>query len=508
MPGRVLMVQGTMSSVGKSLMVAALCRIFRQDGLRVAPFKAQNMALNSFATPDGREVGRSQAMQAAAAGVEVAVEMNPVLIKPEADAFAQVVVLGRPWARLAAGEYMRRRGELWGVVKRSLDALRADYDLVVIEGAGSPAELNLRRGDLVNMPIAVYADAPVLLVGDIDRGGIFAQLLGTLMLLEQDERARVRGLIVNKFRGDARLFEDGVSILEQRGGVPVLGVVPFVHDLRIADEDSVALDERPPSAERRPSAAGAAIDIAIVRLPHISNFDDFDPLRAEPGVVVRFVASPDDLGRPDLLILPGSKTTAADLAWLRERGLAERVVALAQAGVPTLGICGGYQMLGAAIHDPLGAESDTPEVAGLGLLPVVTTFAEQKRTVRARGSILADAGLFAGARGLAFAGYEIHMGDTALAQGATPLAAVATRGEHPAGDQDGAVAAGSWIAGTYMHGLFDNDDLRHAILGNLAARWHLAPPPASRFDREATYERLAAVVRAHIDLDAIYRVIG
>src|ERR687886_818726 len=282
MAARTLMVQGTMSSVGKSLMVAALCRIFKQDGWRVAPFKAQNMALNSFATRDGREVGRAQAMQADAAGVDVTVEMNPVLIKPEADAFAQIVVRGKPWARLPAGEYMQRRGELWKIVTGALDSLRAQYDLVILEGAGSPAELNLRRGDLVNMSIAEYADAPVLLVGDIDRGGIFAQLIGTHALLEEAERARIKGFIVNKFRGDARLFEDGVEILEVRGGVQVLGVIPFIHDLRIADEDSVALDDVTLTPSLSLQGRGSThLDIAVIRLPHISNFDDFDPLRAE-----------------------------------------------------------------------------------------------------------------------------------------------------------------------------------------------------------------------------------
>jgi adenosylcobyric acid synthase len=511
------MVQGAMSSVGKSLLVAALCRICMQDGLRVAPFKAQNMALNSFATRDGREIGRAQAMQAEAAGVDVTVEMNPVLIKPEADSVAQVVVLGRPWARIKASEYMRRRGELWGIVTGALDTLRAQYDLVVIEGAGSPAELNLRRGELVNMAIAAYADAPVLLAGDIVRGGIFAQLLGTLMLLEDDERARVRGLIVNKFRGDRRLFDDGVAILEQRGGVPVLGVVPFIRDLRIADEDSVALDDRRTygrSIEHPDERTGVQLnapllDIAVIRLPHISNFDDYDPLRAEPGVALRFVNYADELGRPDLLILPGSKTTIADLRWLRERGLADRVVALAREEVAVLGVCGGYQMLGTTISDPLGAESALPEVAGLGLLPVTTIFAPAKQTVRARGRMLAGTGLFAHAAGCEFGGYEIHMGRTDLAAGAAPLAQITARGEQPAGDADGAVAAGGWVAGTYLHGLFDDDRLRHTILRNLAARKGLErAAPGAAFDRMAEYDRLAETVRANIDMDLLYRLIG
>ena len=501
MSGSVLMVQGTMSSAGKSLMVAALCRIFKQDGLRVAPFKAQNMALNSFATRDGREIGRAQAMQADAAGVEVTVEMNPVLIKPEADAFAQIVVMGKPWARLPAGEYMRRRSELWAIVTHALDALRAQYDVIVIEGAGSPAELNLKRGDLVNMAIAKYARAPVLLVGDIDRGGIFAQLIGTHSLLDADERALIQGFIVNKFRGEPRLFEDGVKILEERSGVPVLGVMPFVRDLQIADEDSVALDEMP-RAER----AHAPLDIVVMRLPHLSNFDDFDPLRAESDVSVRFVDRVEDVREPDLIILPGTKTTIADLKFLRARGLADRVGELARAGTPVLGVCGGYQMLGQTILDPARVESSETQVAGLDLLPVVTTFAAEKQTVRARGNVTANHGLFAETRGLEIAGYEIHMGRTQVTGEA--LLHVTARGETATADADGATDASGWIAGTYFHGLFDNDNLRHALLANLAARKNFARGASARFDRAAAYNRLAQVARLNLRLAAIYRLIG
>ncbi len=510
MSGSVLMIQGTMSSVGKSLLVAALCRIFKQDGLRVAPFKAQNMALNSFATRDGREIGRAQAMQADAAGVDVTVEMNPVLIKPEADSFAQIIVMGKPWARLPAGEYMRRRGELWSVVTRALDSLRAQYDVVVIEGAGSPVELNLRRGDLVNMAIAEYADAPVLLVGDIDRGGIFAQLLGTHALLEGSERARVKGFIVNKFRGDARLFVDGVKILEERSGIPVLGVVPFIRDLNIADEDSVALET---AVSGRRSAVG--LDIVVIRVPHISNFDDFDPLRAEDEVTVRFVERVEDLREPDLIILPGTKTTIADLEFLRERGFAARIVELAHAGTPVLGICGGYQMLGAQILDPQRVESEGIQVAGLGLLPLVTTFEAEKQTVRARGVIAANDGLFAGARGLEIAGYEIHMGQTrasfdsaALRSGGAALLRVTARGDNAADDADGAVDARGWIAGTYFHGLFDNDALRAVMLTNLAARKGIARATRARFDRGAAYNRLAQVARENLRMELVYQLAG
>ncbi len=505
MRARTLMVQGTMSSVGKSLIVAALCRIFKQDGLRVAPFKAQNMALNSYATRDGREVGRAQAMQADAAGVDVTVEMNPVLIKPEADSFAQIVVMGKPWARLPAGEYMSRRAELWSVVTHALDSLREEYELVVMEGAGSPAEINLRRGDLVNMAIAEYADAPVLLIGDIDRGGIFAQLIGTLMLLEERERARVRGLIVNKFRGDARLFEDGVKMLEERGSLPVLGVVPFIHDLRIADEDSVAL-EIPTPTPTLPLVRGGNIDVAVIRLPHISNFDDFDPLRAEPDVTVRFVDRVEEMGEPDLVILPGTKTTIADLSWMRTRGIAGYIGQLAQRGVPVLGICGGYQMLGRAIFDPLRVESGETEVDGLGLLDVMTTFEPEKRTARARARVIAHKGLFAGARDLEIAGYEIHMGRSE--SGDAPAMQVIVRGEEKVDGFDGAINQDGWIAGTYFHGLFDNDALRHAMLSNLAARKNVTRSDAARFDRDSMYDRLADVVRASLDMSAIYRLIG
>jgi adenosylcobyric acid synthase len=505
MLARTLMVQGTMSSVGKSLIVAALCRIFKQDGLRVAPYKAQNMALNSYATRDGREVGRAQAMQADAARVEVTVEMNPVLIKPEADAFAQIVVMGKPWARLPAGEYMTRRSELWGVVTKALDTLRHQYDVIVMEGAGSPAEINLRRGDLVNMSIAEYADAPVLLVGDIDRGGIFAQLLGTLMLLDEQERARVRGLIVNKFRGDSRLFDEGVKMIKQRGGVPVLGVVPFIHDLRIAEEDSVALEEPAPSPTL-PLNHGPAIDVVVIRFPHMSNFDDFDPLKAEQGVSVRFVDRGVSLGEPDLVVLPGTKTTIADLNWMRARGMADCIQKLAQRGVPILGICGGYQMLGRAILDPLHAESGETQVDGLGLLDVLTAFEPDKRTERARACVVANMGLFENAVGTEIAAYEIHMGRTEIAE-PRPLFSVTARGETRIADFDGAVSRDGWIAGTYFHGLFDSDKLRHAMLSNLAARKQITRPPGSRFDREAIYDHLAHVVRTHLDLRTIYQLI-
>ena len=410
--------------------------------------------------------------------------------------------MGKPWARLPAGEYMRRRSELWSIVTHALDSLRAEYNVVVIEGAGSPAELNLRRGDLVNMAIAEYANAPVLLVGDIDRGGIFAQPIGTHMLLEENERALIKGFIVNKFRGEPRLFEDGIKILGERSSVPVLGVMPFVRDLRIADEDSVVLDEL--TADRRPLTAG--IDIVVLRVPHMSNFDDFDPLRAETDVSVRFVDRVENLGQPDLIILPGTKTTIADLEFLRARGLAERVIELARAGTPILGICGGYQMLGANILDAMRVESNNTEVSGLGLLPVVTTFEAEKQTVRARGDLVANKGLFAETRGLDVIGYEIHMGRTSV-EGES-LIHVTSRGDEATNAFDGATDASGWIAGTYFHGLFDNDGLRHAMLANLAARKNLTRPSGTRFDRDVEYDRLAQVARMNLNLKVIYRLAG
>ena len=519
--GRVLMVQGTASSVGKSLLVTGLCRLLRRDGYRVAPFKAQNMSNNSYVTAAGEEMGRAQVVQAEAAGVEPDVRMNPVLLKPEADHRSQAVVLGRPAFTLRAGQFQSRKAELWPVVTRALDELRQAYDVVVIEGAGSPAEINLRAGDIVNMRLARYAAAPVLLVGDIDRGGVFAHLYGTLALLEPDERALVRGLVINKFRGDRSLLEPGLRMITERTGVPVAGVVPYLPDLRIADEDAASLDERGMRNAERGIHAGAstpdsafriphsALDVAVVRLPRIANFDDFDPLAAEPDVRLRFVERADDLGRPDLIVLPGTKATIADLAWLRQTGLAARVRAAAGAGTAVLGVCGGYQMLGAAVRDPLHVESSEDAVPGLGLLPVATDFAPVKATHQAEGEVRADAGLLAGCAGLPVRGYEIHMGRTvALDPAAAAVLALRRRWGVGCEATDGAVGGGGWVVGTYLHGLFDNDALRAAMLGNLARRNGIHFRPGVPLDRAAAYDRLASVLRAELDLDLLGELIG
>ena len=357
---KTLMIQGTSSNVGKSFLTAALCRIYKRKGVNVVPFKAQNMALNSFVTPDGDEIGRAQVVQAQAAGLEPHVDMNPVLLKPEADSRSQIVLMGKPWKSLSAGDYYKDRTELWDAVTASLDRLDQKYDLIIIEGAGSPAEINLTKHDIVNMRVARHLNAPVLLAGDVDRGGIFAQLYGTLELLRPEERQLIKGFVVNKFRGDVKLLEPGIDMLtELCHGVPTLGVVPYIHDILLAQEDSVFLDEQYSGAGSMGKVNGDAVssnseqvDIAVIKLPHISNYDDFDPLQHEKGVNVRFVDSAKTIGAPDVVIVPGSKTTINDLKWLKASGLADMIKGLAKAGIPICGICGGFQMLGESIHDP------------------------------------------------------------------------------------------------------------------------------------------------------------
>jgi len=403
------MIQGTSSSVGKSLLVTALCRLFARRGVRVAPFKAQNMSNNAAVCADGAEIGRSQAVQAAAAGIAPSAEMNPILLKPEGGSRTQVIAMGRARRTVTAREYGQYKDELWPLVTSALDHLRAVYDLVVIEGAGSPVELNLRTRDLVNMAIARYEQAPVLLVGDIACGGIFAQLLGTLWLFTPEEQTLVQGLVVNKFRGDLAFFHEGIRILEERSALPVLGVIPFVPDLRLPEEDAAALDT-PVTPEH------GNVDIAVIRLPHIANFDDFAPLAAEQGVTVRYVSSPATLGRPHAVILPGTKSTIADLLWLREQGLEQAIQHLAPAGTVVVGICGGYQMLGRRIQDPLGVESVLPEVAGLALLSVDTVFEPVKATHQAEARVLGGPGWLAALQNQAIQGYEIHMGRTTSQQ--------------------------------------------------------------------------------------------
>jgi adenosylcobyric acid synthase len=494
------MIQGTASGVGKSILTAALCRLLSRAGYRVAPFKSQNMALNAAVTPDGREIGRAQAAQAEAAGLEPSVDMNPILLKPEGENRSQVVVAGVPRAVVDFKEYGRLRAELFPVVEASLDRLRRAYELVVIEGAGSPAEINLADGEIVNMCIARLAEAPVVLVGDIDRGGVFAAFIGTLALLEPDDRGRIEAFIINKFRGDASLLTSGLDILTRRTGRPVLGVVPWLEDIEVAAEDSLDLDGR----RGRPDAD---IDIAVVRLPLIANFDDFDPLAQEPRVAVRFVRRPDDLAQADLIVVPGSKSTIADLAWLRDTGLADAIVAAATEGRPVLGICGGYQMLGRTLRDPLGIESTAGEASGLGLLSAVTTFAAAKTTVRVRGRAEASAGLFAAASGSPLSAYEIHMGVTETGDARHPFT-VTWRNGATVDAADGAMNARGNVVGTYLHGLLTNDAVRRALLVDLAGRKGVHPDPRwGHRPGPDRYDRLADVVGSAIDLALLARLL-
>ncbi|MBP0987545.1 MAG: cobyric acid synthase, partial [Oscillospiraceae bacterium] len=436
---KAIMIQGTMSGVGKSLLTAALCRIFRQDGYRAAPFKSQNMALNSYITPDGLEIGRAQALQAEAAGIEPSALMNPILLKPTTDIGSQVIVNGKVRGNMRAAEYFRRKKEFLPDIRSAYERLSAQYDIIAVEGAGSPVELNLKQDDIVNMGLAQMLRIPVLLVGDIDCGGVFAQLLGTFSLLEPEEQAFVKGLIVNRFRGDRRLFTDGISILEQKSGLPVLGVVPFFrHDLE--DEDSL-------SHRLEKTQNNGIIDIAVIRFPKISNFSDFDVFSQYSGVSVRYVSKPEQLGNPDLLILPGTKSTIADMQWMRETGMEQAVTALAKRGFPVFGICGGFQMLGAEISDPEGTECGGT-VRGLGLLHRCrTVFHAEKTQTRTEGSFCDVTGFFSCLSKARFSGYEVHMG-------------VTESGDNLLTDHGGCFCGN--IAGCYVHGIFDSAEVSGA----------------------------------------------
>ncbi len=500
-----IMVQGTASSVGKSLLVTALCRIFRREGLRVAPFKAQNMALNSAVTANGCEIGRAQAVQAEAAGISPSVEMNPILLKPEGDRRSQVVVLGKPIGSMTAIEYHEYKPQLSKVIEQSLARLRADYDLVVIEGAGSPAEINLKSRDIVNMHVAKLAEAPVLLAGDIDRGGLFASFVGTMELLEPDERARVAAFIVNKFRGDEALLKPGLDFLTERTGKPVLGIVPYLPNLRIAEEDSLSLDSR--SARR--SSSRNELDIVVVRFPRVSNYDDVLNLEHEAGVSVRFVDQAEDLDGADLVILPGSKSTVSDLGWLRARGIAHVIEIRAKQNLPVLGLCGGCQMLGETIEDVHGVESTEPWVRGLGLLPLRTRFEREKMTAQVRARIATPSFLTDGMMlEEDVVGYEIHMGAIEVTRsGASPFEIVSRNGRSEAA-ADGAVSEGGAIVGTMLHGLFENEVIRARLLSFLRRRKGLVESPASRVEptNQAEYDRLEAAVRDHLDCELLWRI--
>ena len=480
---KVIMIQGTMSNAGKSLLAAGLCRIFRQDGYRVAPFKSQNMALNSYITEDGLEMGRAQVMQAEAAGIKPMVCMNPILLKPTNHTGSQVIVNGEVLGNMPAREYFAYKKQLIPEIKKAFRELEDYADIIVIEGAGSPAEINLKQNDIVNMGLAKMVDAPVLLVGDIDRGGVFAQLLGTLMLLEEDEKSRVKGLIINKFRGDKSILDPGIEMLEEKGNVKVAGVVPYMN-LALEDEDSLT--------ERFDKKEEGLIDIAVIRYPRISNFTDFNIFEQMPGVTVRYVTSISELHHPDIIFLPGSKNTMGDLKWMRQNGL-EAAVKKFAVDIPVFGICGGYQMLGDEISDPDEVEEGR-SMRGMELLPVVTVLQKQKQRGQTEGKIAQVSGILKGISGCGFDGYEIHMGKTGWSE---------KKEKQP----ENVISAGN-VYGSYIHGLFDHAETADVILHALAEKKGGSLQGGEIEDyrtfKEKQYDKLADTLRVYLDMEEIY----
>lgn len=480
---KVIMIQGTMSNAGKSLLAAGLCRIFRQDGYRVAPFKSQNMALNSYITEDGLEMGRAQVMQAEAAGIKPMVCMNPILLKPTNHTGSQVIVNGEVIGNMPAREYFAYKKQLIPEIKKAFRELEDYADIIVIEGAGSPAEINLKQNDIVNMGLAKMVDAPVLLVGDIDRGGVFAQLLGTLMLLEEDEKSRVKGLIINKFRGDKSILDPGIEMLEEKGNVKVAGVVPYMN-LALEDEDSLT--------ERFDKKEEGLIDIAVIRYPRISNFTDFNIFEQMPGVTVRYVTSISELHHPDIIFLPGSKNTMGDLKWMRQNGL-EAAVKKFAVDIPVFGICGGYQMLGDEISDPDEVEEGR-SMRGMELLPVVTVLQKQKQRGQTEGKIAQVSGILNGISGCGFDGYEIHMGKTGWSE---------KKEKQP----ENVISAGN-VYGSYIHGLFDHAETADVILHALAEKKGVSLQGGEMEDyrtfKEKQYDKLADTLRVYLDMEEIY----
>lgn len=494
---KVIMVQGTMSNVGKSVITAGLCRIFHQDGYRVAPFKSQNMALNSYVTEDGLEMGRAQVMQAEAAGIKPTVEMNPILLKPTNDTGSQVIVNGTPIGNLSARDYFKRKKELIPDIMKAYESLASKYDIIVIEGAGSPAEINLKADDIVNMGMAKLVDAPVLLVGDIDRGGVFAQLYGTIELLEQEEKERIKGLIINKFRGDKTILDPGIVMIEEKCNIPVVGVAPYLK-LDLEDEDS--LSERFHSKK-----VPAMVDIAVIRVPRISNFTDFNIFETMEGVSLRYVSSVTELGNPDVIMLPGTKNTIEDLVWLRESGLETMLHKHVALGKLLFGICGGYQMLGESVIDAGGVEASrmqegslvAAQIRGLQLLEGSTVFHEDKIQKQVRGCLGAISGILHTLSGMEYEGYEIHMGRTDAKQ---EEAVIVQGREHPN------------VYGTYVHGIFDAVGLAFEFANQVAKSkgMSLKEHAAVSYQeyKETQYDILAKSLREYLDLDKIYEILN
>lgn len=489
---RHIMLGGTGSDVGKSMLAAGICRLLRQDGFNPAPFKAQNMALNSYVTVDGLEIGRAQAVQAEAAGVECTAEMNPVLLKPTGDMTSQVVLMGKPLGNRSAAEYFRKEGkaELRKMVNDAFDRLADQYSPIVMEGAGSITELNLRATDIVNMPMAAHADAAVILVADIDRGGVFASAYGSIMLQNPEDRKRIKGIIINKFRGDINLFKDGRKMLEEICGVPVLGVVPYTRDIHIEEEDSVSLLKK-----NTRHTEENLINVAALAIPHLSNFTDFDTLARDPRVHLYFTDEPRELNFADVVILPGSKNTIADLEHIRQRGCVEAIHNCIARNSLVIGICGGYQMLGQSIADPEGVEGECRLTEGIGLLPVRTSLTKEKITRRTIFRMLES-----GEKGT---GYEVHMGETTLENNAIPLTLT------DRGDEEGCIVAGTAI-GTYIHGFFDNTEIIDYILRPFAERRGLPIKSGIKsysVYKEEQYDALADLLRKSLNVPLLHSII-
>ena len=504
---KAIMIQGTMSNAGKSLVTAALCRIFHQDGKRVNPFKSQNMALNSFITAEGAEMGRAQVVQAEAAGVKPSVLMNPILLKPTSDSGSQVIVSGVAIGTMPAVEYYKYKTKLIPDIMKAYNTLAENSDIMVIEGAGSPAEINLKAQDIVNMGMAKMAKSPVLLVADIDRGGVFASIYGTLMLLEPEERAMVKGVIINKFRGDVSILKPGLDMLEEKTGIPVIGVLPMLN-VDIEDEDS--LSERLTQVKSK----NALIDIAVIKFPRMSNFTDFNVFELIDGVSLRYVKSTEELGNPDMIILPGTKNTIDDLKWMRQNGLETAVLHKANNGTVVFGICGGYQMLGRSLSDPFGFDSGHAGsvTTGMALLNTETEFVENKRTIQMKGHFNRVEGIFSGLSGRAFYGYEIHSGITKLEE-TKALNSVEPINEkaEPFAEGSQTVRGSMQVYGTYIHGIFDGEGIAAKVVEALLARKGLSMDDVKVIDyqeyKQHQYDLLAQSVREHLDMEKVYAIV-
>ena len=497
---KVIMIQGTMSNAGKSLVTAGLCRVFKHDRYKVAPFKSQNMALNSFITKEGLEMGRAQVMQAEACGIEPSVNMNPILLKPTNDVGSQVIVNGEVLGNMSARDYYKRKTELIPHIMKAYNNLDKEYDIIVIEGAGSPAEINLKENDIVNMGMAKLVNSPVLLVGDIDRGGVFASIAGTLMLLEEDERKMIKGTIINKFRGDVNILKPGLDMIEEITETPVVGVVPYM-ELDIDDEDSL-------SERFNNKGTVDLIDIAVIRLPRISNFTDFNTFEYIPGVSLRYVKSVRELKDPDMIILPGTKNTMEDLKWLRESGLEAQILKQAAKGKVIFGICGGYQMLGMELSDPFNVESGGT-MAGIGLLPTKTIFEEEKVRTRVSGNFNEVSGILAELSYVEFEGYEIHMGQTTYDFNEEELTTIDNVNGEDIIKNDGLYKDN--VYGSYIHGIFDKEEVSKAIVESLCIHKGIDYSSISTVDiekyKEEQYDKLAEGIRNSLDMKAIYKIL-